>query len=191
MGRFFKSMKGQLGRDTGRLISNFIFGDRHSAPFRRVDGNSKPSKSAGNRLSAELEEMEELLMQEMELMQANRATEEKISAVLKDQVPDDEKELIKYLTIISAELHGLGWKNEFSEKEKVINGYSDALLARLKTALFVLETSYPSNDKIAFFRSFIKKQTRRKNFKKNIGIIIVSAFFIILAGGLIIAEQFR
>lgn len=46
MGRFFNSFKGQLGRDTGRLLSNFVYGDKHYAPYRRVDQLRRKKKKA-------------------------------------------------------------------------------------------------------------------------------------------------
>lgn len=36
MGKFSDSFKRQLGRDTGRAVSNFLFGDKHAAPVRVV-----------------------------------------------------------------------------------------------------------------------------------------------------------
>ena len=33
---FISSLKGQLGRDTGRFISNKIFGNRHATKFQNV-----------------------------------------------------------------------------------------------------------------------------------------------------------
>ena len=33
---FFSSLKGQLGRDTGRFISNKIFGGKHAIRFQNV-----------------------------------------------------------------------------------------------------------------------------------------------------------
>lgn len=40
MGAFFKSFWGQLGRSTGRRVSNAVFGDKWSTPYRvAVDKN--------------------------------------------------------------------------------------------------------------------------------------------------------
>ena len=37
---FFSSLKGQLGRDTGRLISNKVYGNRHATKYQRVDAQN-------------------------------------------------------------------------------------------------------------------------------------------------------
>lgn len=184
-------MKGQLGRDTGRLISNFLFGDKHSAPFRRVGNGSGSGKSSVKLSDKEIESIEYLISvekEQKELSQLAQSTSDKIENVLQRLVPDTEGGLVKHMTEISALLYGHGWKNEFSEKEEIINKYSEVLLNRLKTGLFMLETTYPSCDKIPFFQSFIKKQKRKSFFKRNIGVIIALTFFALMITGLIIAE---
>ncbi len=37
---FVRSAVNQVGRDGGRVISNAIYGDKHSTPFRNVSGNN-------------------------------------------------------------------------------------------------------------------------------------------------------
>ncbi|MFO7702326.1 MAG: hypothetical protein R6V37_04975 [Psychroflexus maritimus] len=41
---FTKSVVRQVGRDLGKVISNQVFGDRHSSPYRRVGSNSTSQK---------------------------------------------------------------------------------------------------------------------------------------------------
>ena len=42
---FFSSLKGQLGRDTGRLISNKVYGNRHATKYQRVDNSKTIAKN--------------------------------------------------------------------------------------------------------------------------------------------------
>lgn len=41
-GPFGNSLKRELGKNTGKFISNVIFGDKHSTPYRRVSSNREP-----------------------------------------------------------------------------------------------------------------------------------------------------
>lgn len=38
--RFWNSLVRQVGRDSGRTISNLLFGNRHSTPIRHINGNN-------------------------------------------------------------------------------------------------------------------------------------------------------
>ena len=42
---FFTSLKGQLGRDTGRLISNKVYGNRHASKYQRVNSSDNITKN--------------------------------------------------------------------------------------------------------------------------------------------------
>ena len=47
MGKFGDSFKRQLGRDTGRFVSNVLFGNKHAAPVRvshRQEGKERLEK---------------------------------------------------------------------------------------------------------------------------------------------------
>lgn len=49
---FFSSLKTQLGRDTGRFISNKIFGDRHATKYQRVSSTGKSLLGSTNNTSS-------------------------------------------------------------------------------------------------------------------------------------------
>ena len=44
MGKVFNSFKGQIGRDAGKVFSNIVWGDKHSAPYRRVNNSTSTSR---------------------------------------------------------------------------------------------------------------------------------------------------
>jgi hypothetical protein len=38
---FFQSAKNQVGRDLGKVVSNFVFGDKHASVYRRAQSKSQ------------------------------------------------------------------------------------------------------------------------------------------------------
>ena len=46
MGAFGNSLKRELGKNTGKFISNVVFGDMHSTPYRRVDSKRQVVREA-------------------------------------------------------------------------------------------------------------------------------------------------
>lgn len=44
MAAFLNSLIRQLGRDSGRVITNKVFGDAHAAPVRVIRGGQTPAK---------------------------------------------------------------------------------------------------------------------------------------------------
>ncbi len=55
MGTFENSLKRELGKNTGKFISNIIFGDRHSTPYRRVRNSNRSRISSSERKRIENE----------------------------------------------------------------------------------------------------------------------------------------
>ncbi|MGL5980809.1 MAG: hypothetical protein ACRCZY_08055 [Phocaeicola sp.] len=41
MGTFEKSFTREIGKNTGKWVSNIVFGDGHSTPYRRVGGRKQ------------------------------------------------------------------------------------------------------------------------------------------------------
>ena len=56
MSKFGDAFKRQVGRDTGKFVSNLIFGDKHSTPVRvtmRQEKNKRERKHWENELDLE------------------------------------------------------------------------------------------------------------------------------------------
>ncbi|WGU68990.1 hypothetical protein QIU18_10040 [Capnocytophaga canimorsus] len=50
---FFSSLKGQLGRDTGRFISNKIFGNKHASKYQRVNDTGRSLLGSGTSVKSD------------------------------------------------------------------------------------------------------------------------------------------
>lgn len=54
MGHFWNSLEREVGKNTGKAISNLVFGDAHSTPYRRVVARtSSPPTKSQRRINAE------------------------------------------------------------------------------------------------------------------------------------------
>lgn len=70
MGRFWNSLEREVGKNTGKAISNLVFGDAHSTPYRRTGvGASYPPAKSQRRINAEyLEAQRQAELENLERM---------------------------------------------------------------------------------------------------------------------------
>lgn len=69
---FFSSLKGQLGRDTGRVISNKVYGNRHATKYQRVDNSKTIAKNIKLEQKYELELLEKEKNNEIDLLKKRK-----------------------------------------------------------------------------------------------------------------------
>ena len=69
---FFSSLKGQLGRDTGRLISNKVYGNRHASKYQRVNSSDNITKNLKLEKKYELELLEKERENNLEVLNRNQ-----------------------------------------------------------------------------------------------------------------------
>lgn len=198
MGRFFNSFKGQLGRDTGRLVSNFIYGDKHSAPYRRVEQTSKKRKkketveteeiaeasgngtlwnSIGKAFNGGEDEEEKKLREKVEALKGDMGI--RIDELNQIRTPQDEKELVSFLLELSSLLHGNKWASDNGEETEIRNQYADLLLNRFGQGLYVMEAMFPNNRMLPTFRKNYKTFKKQRFTKKYLVWIIIPVVLII------------
>lgn len=127
MGSFWNSLEREVGKNTGKAISNLVFGDAHSTPYRRVGAKtSSPPIKSQRRINAEFLEAQrqaELENQERMLKLQQRIAEnehnERIARENRIEKERIEREA-KYEqdTFESAKLH------EISDKLRLVRGVS-------------------------------------------------------------------
>jgi len=112
MGKVSDSFKRQIGRDAGKVVSNIIFGDKHSTPYRRVE--SKKQK-------AELEDKKMKIIQEKaendDLYALDRAVNSSVDQIVAIQMPDNERAIVNLLNSLETLLESNSWEPE-KDKEK-------------------------------------------------------------------------
>lgn len=106
------SFKRELGKNAGKMVSNMIFGDKHSTPYRRVHNAAppapKPSKAQLEheanlvRIQVEKEKQMKMLKEQKKQQKAELDLQEKI---FKEQQDKEQKEFLeKYIIELQEEI---------------------------------------------------------------------------------------
>lgn len=183
MGTFGKSLERELGKNTGKVISNFIFGDSWSTPYRRV---SQPSPSAQLRAEttrmnyeakmAEVnvrkqlaEEQSRIKQMELQSFEENRRQERLLSidtAVLENvdkisaiQVPHEENEILAILEFLTPNMQNVQWKK--GEEGEIRNKYANALLAKYTSLVKVLSLMNSKTPMFSYYKDILKNAYQR------------------------------
>lgn len=166
MGGFENSLKRELGKNTGKFISNVIFGDKHSTPYRRV-GNSQQSRNRSSagipevRYSAEakvrqLETKEKIARdRRYELYAIDGAVLQSIEALNSQSIPRAASDLADYLFTLSIQLKAEHWKT-WGEEAHIRNKFSDALLEKYRLCIQQLRFINPSEPQLISFDELLK-----------------------------------
>ena len=177
MGRIGDSFKREIGKNTGKAVSNFLFGDSHSTPYRRVD-QERRTAIAEKKADAEIERR-----YNAELNSLNAAVLRNVDIVLQTQLPHDEKGLIDLLSMWAAQLETTKWR--YGSKEgRIHNQYSNALLGKYYQALLMFGSIAPANALLGYFQSQYNKAKRKKRLSKIFKIYGVLGMFLFV--GLIV-----
>ena len=169
---FFTSLKGQLGRDTGRLISNKVYGNRHASKYQRVNSSDNITKNLKLEKKYELELLEkerennlEVLNRNQELFEINEKTtfvNQNLKKITSMKVPSSKEAIIDNLHSLSVEITSNKWKDTDDEINKISNVYTEALFKKYEQHLFTLKNKFPTAIEI----QYIEKQN--KSFQKHV-----------------------
>ena len=150
----WNSFKGQVGRDTGKVVSNLIWKDKHASVYRRAEDRKQEAlKLKKKQLEAELEQK-----------QLDREYE----------IPEDRKQQI----LLMNRLILLFKSNPFKDdgESDITNAYPEAILTKYEHTLMMFETLYSDDEKIEYYRrqlGALKKQKMRgKYLRLVLGIVV-------------------
>ena len=155
MGKTFDSFKREIGKNTGKAVSNFIFGDSHSTPYRRVDVNRM----------ARAQEAALKHQEESDLNLLDGAVLNNVDIVLQTPIPQEEQALLQLMSIWGAQLANSKW-NFDDEKGKIRAQYPDAVLEKFKQCMIVMRSIAPTNPMADHYEKILKKASRRRFIAK-------------------------
>lgn len=204
MGKFGDSFKREVGKNTGKLVSNLVFGDKHSTPYRRVDGGGSSSvraeaaqarAEAARIQAAALEEKTRAEIEKQEKDDLNildGAVLKNVDIVLQTPIPQDEAGLVNLMSIWSAQLSGSKW-DYMSAEGKIRNQFPDALMEKYKQCTLVLKSIAPTHAMIQYYDNVLTEASNRrekaqkkvlmKRIWKIVGIsigVLVGIFFLLV-----------
>ncbi len=188
---FFSSLKGQLGRDTGRLISNKIYGNRHATKYQRVDDSKNIAKNLKLEQEYELELLEkeknieiDFLKQKEEIkniQDKKTFVNQNLKEIIGMKVPDSKDRIIENLHSLSIEITSNKWKDSEDEINKISNVYTDALFKKYEQHLIALKSKFPSAVEIQYFEKQSKAFQKQAFFQKY-KLIFIGIILAIIAG---------
>lgn len=199
MGVFGNSLKRELGKNTGKFISNVVFGDKHSTPYRRVDVRRQTAHSA--RLEKEearrrVEEVRTEARLEKERMRREEARERAElerknqlyaidSAVIRNidilnsqAIPSDKQKLLQMLSELSVQMKVNKWETK-GDEAAIRNKYTEALLEKYIQCVHELEMMDVNEPRLEYYKNIITKAKRNRFWTKYRGWISILALLVI------------
>lgn len=187
MGAFGNSLKRELGKNTGKFISNVVFGDKHSTPYRRVDSrhqvtmNARIAEAEARRRveevkkSARLEEAKlkrEEARERAELDRKNQlyaidgAVLRNIDILNSQAIPSDKTKLLQMLSELSVQLKANKWETK-GDEAAIRNKYTEALLEKYNQCVRELEIMDVNEPRLEYYKNIATKAKRNKLWKKH------------------------
>ena len=173
MGKLGDSFKREVGKNTGKFVSNLVFGDKHSTPYRRVDGGGSSSvraeaaqarAEAARIQAAAIEEKTRAEIEKQEKDDLNLldgAVLKNVDIVLQTPIPQDEAGLVNLMSIWSAQLSGSKW-DYMSAEGKIRNQFPDALMEKYKQCTLVLKSIAPTHAMIQYYDNVLTEASNRR-----------------------------
>lgn len=192
----WSSLKGQIGRDTGKVVSNLVWKDKHASVYRRAESRKQETLDLKKKqLEADIEqqEIEQASKEEREAQERldllSEKYEEKILRIAECEIPESKKELVDTLNQLVVLFKSNPFKDESNNREhKISNNYTEAILTKYEQTLLSFESLYPQDALVQYHSSLLKSFKKGRTFKKNmstillvIGLIGVIVFFGIMA----------
>lgn len=188
---FFGSLKGQLGRDTGRYISNKIFGNKHASKYQRVNSTGKslmkiPLKDTAftenSYYSHSIEEVNSQTLQENGERKEQREfalkSEKAMKELISMKIPTQKKPLMDMMFKLSSIISSNPHRNIFEEEYLFSNQYANVALKKYEQCLYMLKTQFPNSTEIQFFENKYRKKKQIAFLQCYWSILLLIAIFV-------------
>lgn len=173
------SFKREVGKNTGKWVSNKIFGDGHATPHKVnvnttnksiADTNKETLWNKGKELLKD--STDEIFGDNQEIKNYNTKKDE----VIATPIPKDADEIMNLVNLMLSNIKSNGWKS--GNNEDHINALSDACLAKLEQCVIRLK-SINELHQATYVENEIQKLKKKKRFQKyGIWVAIVFLFLI-------------
>lgn len=194
MGKATDSFKREMGKNTGKWLSNKIFGDGHSTP-QRVSVKIQKEQAKNDLREIELkaerklqknENRKEIIKKGIELFSNEESNNEKKSInskkneIIATSIPNEKDEIINLVNFLISTIKDNGWKT--ADNEEHFSSLSDASLVKLEQCQIKLKSI--NEDSLANYVSDeIKKLKRKRLIQKylifvGIGLLLIVAFIL-------------
>lgn len=198
---FGKSFGRELGKNTAKVISNAVFGDSWSTPYRRVNRDVQQRHEDRMRLKREAAEREERRLRIAERQQAdeayrarraelnilNSAVLENVDKLMAVPVPKTSYGLNELLGQLSIQMKSIK-RHDDDDEGRIHNQYNEALHQKFSQCLFELRCIDPNDPHIPVYGEILlekeieikKAEVEAKNNKFRIISILGSLGLIVV-----------
>ncbi|MDO5608247.1 MAG: hypothetical protein Q4G08_11435 [Capnocytophaga sp.] len=170
---FFNSLKRQLGRDTGRAISNFVFKDRHVTKYQRVPYNKSERSTYGE------QKQQPTFVQRFFSEEKQVDFQKEVDKIISLKFSQKKESIVEVLSQITLLLHSNSLTDILDENEN--KRYSEILLKKYEHALLALKANHPKAVELPAFEAQYKK-SKRKVLLRNYGYYILLVILITFLG---------
>lgn len=163
MGKGVDAFKREVGKNTGKWVSNKIFGDGHSTPHR-VNVNSSKKSIVGSNQESLLNKGKEFFSDsenKKEIQKYNSKKEE----VIAKPIPSDTNEIMNLVNLMLSNIKSNGWKS--GNNDEHINSLSDACLIKLEQCAIKLKAINEIHQ-FEYVEKEIKALKKKKLFQKYV-----------------------
>lgn len=181
MSLFGKSFERELGKNTGKWVSNVIFGDGHATPYRRAE-NRRQQKLNQQRIQEDnfhqqrltQIRLEDKIKQKEQLLVIDGAVLQNVDMISSIKVTNNSEQLVDILSELSIQVKTNNWHGN-NEEGKIRNKYNEALLEKYNQALLRLKSIDPNNSQLEYFARNLNRFKRKKFFKKNKFLVVLAS----------------
>lgn len=170
---FRQSFGRELGKNTGRFVSNKVFGDKHASKSKIIhDGKIDRPMSRSEvinereRIKSETElaklQHEKNLLKQQEEQNRQEIIESKIEEIVEYTFPDSVKELAEYINRIEINLKANTWGSD-----ELNNKYADALFEKYSQGIDHLELINANKNYIDKLKAKLKKFKKKRFWTLN------------------------
>ena len=159
MSIFFKSFKREIGKNSGKWLSNIVFKDKHSTPIKIIREQKNVELNQQKQEFKEKIKFEEKLVELEQKKFLNNKTNllaEKRNSVLEMELPNDKNELFNFALNLITEIKSNRWSSNNSDEEETSNEYLEAHYQKLKQV----------KTKLQFINATIEVEHVNKELKK-------------------------
>ena len=196
---FGKSFGRELGKNTAKVVSNALFGDSWSTPYRRVNRDVQRRHEDRMRIKQEAAEREERrlrIAEQHQIEEDNRARRAELnilnSAVLENvdklmaiPIPKTSHGLNELLGQLSIQMKSIK-RHDDGEEGRIHNQYNEALHQKFSQCLFELRCINPNDPHIPVYGEIlIEKEIERKREEVKVKNSKYRRFSLLGTGGLL------
>lgn len=189
MGTIGNAFKREIGKNIGKTVSNALFGDSWSTPYRRTNSRAAETRAEAR---AKIDEARAAAISKRDLNAIDAAVLRNVDAVIGEEFGENSSDIIRQISSLIIQVNVNSFKAHNAE-QKVRTKYTLAVLNKISEGIQILEYLDPLNTQLNHLTWKYLKAKWRKIFSLRISwgdtetgetivLFLVSFSFIVMLG---------